>query len=76
MADKYRGVDASIGFESDRPENVGVFVNVTLGQVGLTFSNVSPKLISAVHWIRQSIPINGGSYCTCKSAGNQPFIPF
>jgi hypothetical protein len=28
------GLDASIGFESDRPENIGVFVNVTIGQVG------------------------------------------
>ncbi|EHL00180.1 putative L-ascorbate peroxidase 6 [Glarea lozoyensis 74030] len=27
------GLDASIGFESDRPENIGVFVNVTIGQV-------------------------------------------
>jgi hypothetical protein len=29
----FSGLDASIGFESDRPENIGVFVNVTIGQV-------------------------------------------
>ncbi|KAG9236919.1 putative L-ascorbate peroxidase 6 [Amylocarpus encephaloides] len=26
------GLDASVGFEADRPENVGAFINVTLGQ--------------------------------------------
>ncbi|RFU35541.1 hypothetical protein B7463_g815, partial [Scytalidium lignicola] len=26
------GIDASIGFESDRPENIGIFINVTLAQ--------------------------------------------
>ncbi|RDL35895.1 uncharacterized protein BP5553_06507 [Venustampulla echinocandica] len=36
------GLDASIGFESDRPENVGIFVNVTLGQ----FSQFSSVFLS------------------------------
>jgi len=37
--DSHSGLDASIGFESDRPENVGVFINVTLNQVCRTTSN-------------------------------------
>jgi hypothetical protein len=34
VADNYSGLDASIGFETDRPENIGhVFANATLGVV-------------------------------------------
>ncbi|TAQ86696.1 generic peroxidase [Chlorociboria aeruginascens] len=36
------GIDASIGFESDRTENIGIFINVTLGQ----FSQFSSVFLS------------------------------
>ncbi|KAF4637778.1 hypothetical protein G7Y89_g297 [Cudoniella acicularis] len=32
------GLDASIGFEFNRPENIGIFINVTLGQFSQFFS--------------------------------------
>lgn len=34
----YRGLDASIGFESTRAENAGVFINATLAFFGPTVS--------------------------------------
>jgi hypothetical protein len=36
------GLDASIQFESDRPENIGMFLNETIGQ----FSQFTSPLVS------------------------------
>lgn len=35
LADENSGLDASISFESDREENIGVFVNASIGDVCL-----------------------------------------
>ncbi|KAH8676486.1 heme peroxidase [Tricladium varicosporioides] len=50
------GLDASIGFESDRPENIGIFVNVTLGQ----FSQFSSPLATCIQPDAPRIPLRVG----------------
>lgn len=46
---EHSGLDASIGFESDRAENVGIsFVNVTLSQFSQFFGAMTVSILDVI----------------------------
>lgn len=64
----YSGLDASIGYEADRPENIGEFINSTLAQVRYELLQpIKIELTGIVSPFSKRLHIHVRYHCTSES---------